>query len=255
MKLPASNRGYTILEVLIFLAVSGFILVAALITVNGRQEQVQYQQAVREIDADIRSAINDVSNGYFPSTDFSCDNNSGLLVISELNAVAQGSKEDCVFAGKAIVPDLGDNEITYVTIAGLRPPLGQAVDLTSASLTPINNSPDISTVKPNPWGLQIVKMVDDSDNDLAYIAYLSSFGRTAQSGQIDSGDQSIGLYKSTTPLAFPMNFQPVSSSDKVFICLESNSGDRKAVIILGEDGRQLTTTLDQDAEGRSECEF
>lgn len=254
MKLVAHNRGYTILEVLIFLAISGFILVSALVVVNGRQEQVQYQQAVREIDSSIRAAVSDVSNGFFPRTDFSCSNDAGSLVIAS-NGSAQGSRQDCVFAGKAIVP--GENQITYTTIAGLRPSLGQASNINDADLTPVTGTPvNLDNILTNPWGLRLVSFTDQNGDDLTYIAYISSFGSQSQSGQLDSGTQSVSLYKSTEPIV-DMDIEPVLGDDRIYLCFESSNGNRKAAIIIGEGGRQLSTSVDQDAEGKYEeqCGF
>lgn len=256
MKNDAYNRGYTILEVLIFLAISGFILVSALVVVNGRQEQVQYQQAVREIDSNIRAAISDVSNGYFPQTDFSCRNDGGNLIISSVSGSTQGTREDCVFAGKAIVPS--ENQMTHTTIAGLRSPLGQSGSIEEASLTPITGSPiSLDSILVNPWGLRLVRFTDqDAEDNLTYIAYITSFGSQSQSGQLDSGTQSISLYKSTEPLS-AMNINRVSGDDRIYLCFESSNGNRKAAIIIGEGGRQLSTTIDQDAEGKypDQCGF
>ncbi len=261
MKQKTSNRGYTILEVLIFLAVSGFILVAALIAVNGRQEQIQYQQGVRDVDLAIQATINDVSNGYFPRDDFNCeDDGSSILSISAFSGSEQGTRKDCVFAGKALI--FNENNVTTSTIAGLRPALGSPGSLSSAKLTPLNGpAVNLDVSIENPWGLRVVKFTDESGaDDLEYVAYLSDFGRQAQDGGIDSGTQAISLYKSFQSLNEinqSGSLQRVSGDDAIYVCMESNNGNRKAVIILGKDGRQFTTTIDQDAEGKYEdqCGF
>jgi len=51
--------------------------------------------------------------------------------------------------------------------------------------------------------------------------------------------------------------QKISSTNAVYFCLESADRSKKAVIIVGKDGRQLSTTIDQDAEGEyvQQCGF
>jgi type II secretory pathway pseudopilin PulG len=106
----ARPNGYTVLELMIVIAVSASMFVAVAIAFGGRQQEIQFTQAVRDLDARIADAINDVSTGYF--------NNSGTLECSVVatdstarptldgtpsaSEDAQGFSDNCVFIGKAI---------------------------------------------------------------------------------------------------------------------------------------------------------
>lgn len=57
------SRGYTIVEVLIFMAVSGLMFVMAVVFVSGKQANAEFRQGLYVVNSDIRSVINDVANG------------------------------------------------------------------------------------------------------------------------------------------------------------------------------------------------
>lgn len=104
------GRGYTILEVMIFVAISGFMLIAAMIAIGGRQQEVQFQQATRDFENKINDFISDVEIGYFErDAGFSCEA-TGIVnpepdidYTSGLDGSVQGQSGDCVLIGKAIV--------------------------------------------------------------------------------------------------------------------------------------------------------
>jgi type II secretory pathway pseudopilin PulG len=103
--MTGKQRGYTIVEVLIFIAVTAMIFVAAMSAVGGRQQQVQFAQGLREFESKLQDVMNDVTTGYYPSnTTIGCS--VSLLGKTEVDfsSVGQklGSNSDCVYFGKAI---------------------------------------------------------------------------------------------------------------------------------------------------------
>ena len=107
--------GYTIVEALIFLAVSGAILISTLGLVNGRQEKTRFQQAVSETDQILQDIFNDVSTGFYPSSgNISCSTDLAtgkmITITAAATYVEQGTNTGCVFIGKFI--DFGTNSST-----------------------------------------------------------------------------------------------------------------------------------------------
>ena len=107
MKGGKQPHGYTIVEVLIFLAVSSLMFIIAVGAVSGKQAVVEFKQGMNDINTQIRSTVNDVANGEFPSQgDFGCqapDSNSPPAVQGP--ATAQGTNGGvggCIFMGKVI---------------------------------------------------------------------------------------------------------------------------------------------------------
>lgn len=102
--------GYTIVEVVIFLAASGALLVASATLINGRQERIRFSQSIVSLEQQLQDTFNDASTGYFPSnSDFSCTStptggrSGGPRVrLDFAGDTDQGTNSGCVFVGKLI---------------------------------------------------------------------------------------------------------------------------------------------------------
>lgn len=266
------TSGYTIVEVLVFLSVSGFLLLSALTIMSGRQAQIQYRQGVTDIDDTITAVINDVSSGFFPSLDFNCTLNTftDRLDITAPSTEAQGSRQDCVFLGKAIsLENTSTDRLVISTLAGRRAELGEVLSLTDpgSSITPINVlGANLDSIKNTTWGIEIINMYRESNptESIRYIAYLTEQG-SIYSGSLESGNQPVGLYASPNALPAPnlatstVITAPdrVPRTDHVVICLSSDSVAQNAVIILGRDGRQTSVLAERDVVDADypECGF
>ena len=119
------GRGYTIVEALIFLAVSGALLISAMSLINGKQERTRFSQAVDEVGQNLQDIFNDVSTGFYPSANnLKCVANPlapatpTTLSLTTDTTVSQGTNSGCVFSGKLIefTPDSTDYAVyTMIT--------------------------------------------------------------------------------------------------------------------------------------------
>lgn len=83
IKLKQSNsRGFTIVETLIVLGVTGMMFLSTSLLVQGQIERSRYQDSMRQLQQLVQNTINDTGNGYFPG--------------------ANGSDPNAVYAGKRI---------------------------------------------------------------------------------------------------------------------------------------------------------
>lgn len=255
MSIGAQNRGYTIVEVMIFLVVSSFILSTAFVAFNGRQFQVQYEQGVRDLDLKLMSYIGNVSNGRYPPDSRRCTSPSSGPLQFDATPTEQGKSDQCVFAGIA-VELIDDETIKFTSIAAAKQRIGRSLSVMDpdARLTPISSSEELYV---SYGGLKMVKMVDNNGNPLPSLLVLSNLGQPAISGssQVGTGTQSINLYASGAPVQNNTLITPSDPSRPIFLCLESSDSSKKAVITLGNQGRELTTSIDQDAEGKyTQCD-
>ncbi len=135
MRLPAS-KGYTIVETMIFLAVSGLMFVLAASFISGKQAAVEFKQSAENLNSQIEQVIGSVSNGYYPfNSNFTCSYNGDSATITTIAgnngegtngpSGSQGSQSGCTYLGRAIQFCVGTaasscNEQNYnvYTIAG-----------------------------------------------------------------------------------------------------------------------------------------
>lgn len=102
------KKGYTIIEVMIFLAVSGFMFVLAAIFINGKQDQVAFQQGMQAAGATVTGVINSVANGEYlalPSGRecvVSGPSAPAFPATGAGGASSQGTNAGCVFMGRVL---------------------------------------------------------------------------------------------------------------------------------------------------------
>ena len=97
--------GYSIIEVLIFLGVTGALFAASVAMLSGRDANTQFSQAMQDVELKMQDWINDVTNG-FPGGEeikYECAL-TGAANRPKIDTVS-GSKSttpNCVFLGKVI---------------------------------------------------------------------------------------------------------------------------------------------------------
>lgn len=98
----APAGGYTIVETLIFLAVSAAMFVAAMLLIAGQQSRAEFVNVVRDFETRLVDISNDISTGYYQSTPgLLChDTSSGPDFTS--GAGELGAHKGCMFIGKVI---------------------------------------------------------------------------------------------------------------------------------------------------------
>lgn len=115
--------GYTIIEVMIVLAISGTILAAALIFFRGQQGETSFDVSVHDADSELTTRLKEVSTAlsYFPDQ-YSCrfDNATKKIVITADPPANQGTNRDCIVLGKAFWPHKDSSDIDIYTVIGSR---------------------------------------------------------------------------------------------------------------------------------------
>lgn len=95
--MSTKQKGYTVVEVMLFLAISGALLSVSIIGMNGQQNRLRFQQSMQDIEFRIRNTLNNVDQGYLAkpndSVTYSCNG-----AVTALGA----SRSECVFVGKEI---------------------------------------------------------------------------------------------------------------------------------------------------------
>lgn len=268
---PRGSRGFTVIEVLIVLAVTGMLFVSAAVLIAGRQAQTEFNQAIRQVQTQIQQVINEVSTGYFPNAGaFRCTPGASGPVLTSGTGTEQGANSGCVFIGKAIqfkVSGSDPEEFSVFTIAGLqKAPSGQEVTSLTQSLpkavapNSTENLPDITVTNHLQGGLSTVEMIyveGGVERPIGVVAFankLASYnGQSIVSGAqqvsvipIDDGGVDSNIDRTNEQAATAINSSLASSPqnpDRVEICFRSGGTDQSGLITIGNSSRQLSVTL------------
>lgn len=276
----ASSFGYTIVEVMIFMAISGFMFVLAAIFIQGKQAAVEFRQGMNGANTLVRTVVNEVANGEYDSLgNYKCSAASGTLAFSttapKVDQGANGGANGCIFLGKVIQLNVGGDATAYRTYS-------VAARQFASDTTPISSfanaqprvvagtsSPDL-TVRGNlQGGLEVTHMYKCSAGDsecnggstIGAFGFFGSFGGFAASS---SGDQQSGAQSVVTAVVpnisygadssqssintLNTNLKAIDSSDiigsgsYILLCFE-NGAKKGSVAIGGPSGQQFTTTI------------
>lgn len=271
----ALRAGFTIVEVMIVLAITGLLFVSAVALISGRQNRTEFQTSINNVKTQLQQVISDVETGFYPTTNnLVCSvGGSGALSFSTASNT-QGSSQDCIFLGKVLqfgVQNTDPQQIMAYSIAGRRQL--NKVDVTSYTdaapavmTTSASNPTNIPTsILKLQYGLTI------KPNSLTY----TSGGTTTQIGAVGfmstlnafdtnkSGAQSVQLVpiKNTslnqTPAAAVtainanLPTSTINPSGGVSMCFVSNGSDQSGLITIGGNGRELSVTL--SIRGNNTC--
>lgn len=253
--------GFTIVETLIVLAVTGFIFVSIVGLVAGRQNKTEFQQAINNITGQIQQTITEVQKGYFPSSTYRC-NATGSISFTP-NVGTQGSSQGCMFIGK----------VTQFAVHGTDPQQFNVFTLVGCQFKTCLNKGDIATtpaeVKPVvdqyvtdneslENGLVAKKMTyktggGATQNATGAMGFLSSFGSAScgTGSDLCSGSQQVGLYavnttaldSDTSAVQSAISVANLVQADSVAICFESGTTTQAGTVTIGGQGQQLSVSL------------
>lgn len=273
--------GFTIVETLIVLAVTGALFVSVAITMSGRQSAAQFTHAIQNVQAQLQQIISQVGQGFYPSNaNFQCSGAGSVSFSSGSNAQgtnAQTLSNGCVFLGKVVQFSVagpgGSNppapELYRVyTVAGL-------LSGNSGGTTPFTNAKpaivgvggnytDYSDANTLQYGLTTLWVRAGATN-LEAVGFLmepgsldssSTNGYSSGIQQVDlvgirgSGvsirrqiSQTVPIVQSTLQSNNP-SAPIINPSSGVQICFVSGGTNQSGKVTVGGNGRQLTVTLD-----------
>lgn len=266
------DNGFTIVETLIFLAVSSLILVSTLTLVGGAQRKNEFNQGVRDFQQQIDDLIDNVTTGYTASQEnFTCDTTSGkpeIKAASPGSGTKLGQNNNCIFIGKVLqFADQGQFDV--YSVVGLRTTDGSTIvkDIVEAkprvSALPnilvvqqkIRNNLVPKTIKRNPTGAA-----------LSAIGFFSTVN-TQDEVAGNSGAQQIdllalndgalpsslavanlpGWFNNTWANSSTFDQEYLSArnpADGISICFVGPGKDQNATITIGGSDNQATSKLE-----------
>lgn len=259
------GRGYTIIEVMIFLAVSGFMFVLAAIFISGKQASVSYRQGITAAGSAMSAVANSVANGEFPGVgNFSCTS-SGVGPTFTVGNKSQGMNRGCIFLGKAVQfnPNGDPTQYNTYTIAGCQFKQCSTTynaqpsqSLTDAMPVAVISPIDLTQTSTLEDGLAFSQAylcnnascsLPNPLNPIGGIVFFGSFGSAgaAVPNSESSGAQSVsvatlppanGVNAIRTKIANTSDYTVLTSQQHIVICFKYGSTDG-AVTIGGNSGQ------------------
>ena len=273
MKGGRSPQGYTIVEVMLFLAISSFMFVIAANFVNGKQQTAEFRQSMNDITTQMRGVIEDVSNGRYTTNDqFSCTASAGGLNVVAGATKTQGSNKGCVYMGKVLRFNKDSSSYSVITVLGRQFASGTG----SAFTTQFGRSLPEDAYQLAPaalietrslqWGNTVTKIIDDSEstdggnlagcpkNNQAAIGFFGSFGKYT-GVDVQSGAQSVVVTCVPTTnlnasnddfrdsIANQLRSSSVHGRTNFKICFNSGTGQVGSVMVGGKNGQQVSVRM------------
>jgi len=268
MRRGLNSQAYTIVEVIIFLAVSSALLVSALLFVGGQQRKTEFYQSIHDIEQQINDVMNNVSTGYYAkTTGFNCGINGTDLDFLEGSA-AQGANQGCLFIGRAIQFSVGGDgkNFNVYNLVGKQYSSGttEVNSLQEARPKALATSPaDNTENRILKYGLNVVSMDYDSTIPTSVVAFVTDFaqpGTGVSVGGLESGSRTAKLYaivgttlnsskddavaKIDDPGSINAGAVNIKEASSVKICFASGGTNQSGLITIGGENRQLSTKLE-----------
>lgn len=237
------SLGYTIVEAMIFLAVSGGLLVSVAGVINSRQEKTRFSQSIDDMSIVLQDYFNDVSTGYYPrSAEIRCQNDGSGLRITNTGAAVdtQGTNENCVFSGKffAFTPDSTNySAYTIVSRKDSASFIGGANELAGIG----NNTGAVDNLS-NKADIRITKVIEKRfsgshlPDQYRGLIVVSDFGSQIGSSLTgNAGKLKLYLYR-PSPLTEVLSTNPPQlvdfpSDSEILICLAQPEGGSRVGVL------------------------
>lgn len=260
--------GFTIVETMIVMAVTGIMFISVVLLINGKQQRAQFQFAVKDVQTQIRQIITETTAGYNQLGNNTCSSFGGKPKLATGTTDTLGTNASCVFLGKTIIFSQDKESFLVAPVIGLRQPITTdfqgvfAADLNSSK--PILSTDTIASQKMLQFGLTPVAMYvgDDLAQKVGSVSFVltpgvkdispGSQGTTSQNLNIvavTSGSSlanSIDAERSAVETA--MQNGTVSSRDyvnstddkvKVSICFNSGTTNQSLLLTIGNGGNGI----------------
>jgi prepilin-type N-terminal cleavage/methylation domain-containing protein len=262
---PKYPQGFTIIEVMVVLAISAALGIIGLLVVSGTVNNISLKFATNDFVLDTRQSITDNLGSYLNGYDtFTCTSAGNMTPVTFSSGPGPGgaSNPGCIFLGTVVQfsPDGQPGQFIDYPIAGNQTFESREVEtLAEAVPVPIVGSVDLSRTNTIGYGVTIAWVKADSHRVGALgfmlgdlFGNLSSYsgGNLNSDGLVQnlfyiSGSTLDQTQSDLISLINASNFQPASTGE---ICLNEDNGKSVLITIDGLTNLNVTST---DIDGSS----
>ncbi|HSX31883.1 MAG TPA: prepilin-type N-terminal cleavage/methylation domain-containing protein [Candidatus Saccharimonadales bacterium] len=277
------SQGFTVVEVMIVLIITGALFASAAILISGKQNATAFSQGIQQIQSQIQQTMNEVAIGYYPNTgNFKCAAGASGPAITSAGPNGQGANAGCIFVGKVMqfkVHGTDPEEVNIFTVAGLQKRLSDqqesqglldALPLVVAPSTLQPLLPDASTsitmqnnltTVANASGPTVDGMWYDNGAgkvQIGAVAFTTSFPQPgAAAGLLASGSQQMDVVPIDTSATDATTIATVDAinanlkngaglinpTNGVSICFASGGTQQSGLVTIGGHSHPLAVTL------------
>lgn len=275
--LKSKSNGYTIVETLIFLAVSGLMLTSAMLFISGKQGREQFQSTVRDFESRLTDIANDVSNGNYQTTeDFTCYVTAGIPRRDPDTSSGLGTNTQCIFVGMVVkladgASGTGPEKMIQYAMMGRRQNAGSDVKSLAETNPRTINSTNNFSVSNIGAGATVgcIKIgsgaCDDNNAAIGFFTTFQGSDLASQGGaalqtevisyrDILKTDTNPGTRTKLNAAAPPINYDSaqVSRNPEITICLISGGSNQHALVRIG-GGNSSRLSINSEILGGSTC--
>lgn len=231
-------KGYTIIEVMIVLAVSGVMFVIAANFINGKQERTAFTQGVNETSSRIQDVIEQVVDGRFSDIPLGCSSSGGgatTITQGESNDT-QGTNSSCVFLGKMMhfKDDGKDTKYSIKTLAGARLVAGAQPNLSNVNPTVVG---DLTIKQTIPQSLSMTSLKIDGVTKTADFGFVQGLGTVNDDfSGYKSGAQNIKLVYTSGE-----DINSINYAKSAMLCITDDT--QYAELTVGASGNELGVSV------------
>jgi prepilin-type N-terminal cleavage/methylation domain-containing protein len=261
--------GYTIVEVMIVLAVSGVIFLIAINFINGKEGRTAFTAGTNQLASTIQNTIEQVTDGQYSDVPFTCQHVDGSPPQITGSAAPHGTNSDCLFIGQLLYFQQGTStEYDTFPLAGYRlNDSGQPAissdpthPFTEALPVPVygtGGDPDLTVQSAIPQSLTVVDIKVDGSAayNFGFSQGLGSLNTSdATNSTFATGAQTVSLvynpdldvggltYQNAITGYLIPNAAALIDASSASICL-TNGTQYADVDVGGSDGNQLSVNV------------
>ncbi|MEX0934550.1 MAG: type II secretion system protein [Candidatus Saccharimonadales bacterium] len=240
-----NNSGFTILELILFIAISSLMLTIAFTSVAGRTQQAQFNDSVRTLESQLRRHVTNVSTGLNLRGNVDCVLSGGVLTFPDNdNAVDPGRNVSCVANGMYMSFDLNRpgsyviqsaaSTIDYDSRAtSLENLVDKLVSMNVGLVPSTRQEVDVS------WGTEYIGGFVDINGSVTEVAdmaflrlravdssseYMFAYSREATETDIAGLEGDMARFRDES-------ITPIPSDTEYGMCFESTDNDLVAIVI------------------------
>lgn len=257
-----NSRGFTIVETVIFLAVSSGLFVSAMLMMSGQQAKTEFRQAYGETRSQLDDVANDVSTGYYSSpNNVLCarSGSTGLPTFYTQAGQEKGTSSGCIFLGRAVQLGLGgaaNTKLAVYTVGGFRlTSSGQPTSTMSAAQATLSPRTDMIDTVTMPGGLTVANafyqdVAGGPKTQISGFVFASSLAGYSSGNTLKPGANSVDIYpvpgvpnavQSTFLTDANTTLRTTAGTVKnpgggVSVCLDSGGTDQHVILRFGLGG-------------------